>query len=147
MRSEDGAVVDLTEVAETVDQADVFLLAFPNFSDRLLVDSRVDRRVGPLIQVVESVGSFRERISWLRRHRPSLGVPEGFNLVNWPHSTSFLVESGIWERIRGRVNAAVAEDVQQACEFALDQLRELELQAMLDAISGVRHVTLWPRSD
>jgi len=141
MRSENGILIDVGEVASIVDKADVFLVGFANFSERLLVDTRSDGATRPLVRVVASLGSFQERIFWLGRNRPTLGVPRDFSFINWPHSPGFLEESGIWDRIRSRVDA----DNAAACDRAIERLTRLELKTMLDAIHGDRHVTLWPR--
>src|SRR5207247_9264630 len=86
MRSENGILVDVGEVAGIVDKADVLLVGFANFSERLLVDTRSDRQTRPLIRVVPSLGSYQDRIFWLGQNRPTLGMPNGFSFLNWPHS-------------------------------------------------------------
>ena len=144
MRSENGLLIDVGEVAAIIEQADVFLLGFANFNERLLVDTRNDDHTWPLIKVVPSLGSFQERILWLRKQRPGLGTPGAFSFINWPHSPSFLPESGIWERVRARVNAATDKEAAAACEAAIGNLMELERRSMVDAIGGHRYVTLWP---
>ena len=85
MRSENGVLIDVGEVAGIVDKADVFLVGFANFSERLLVDTRSDERTRPLVKVVASLGSFQERIFWLGQNRPTLGMPKAFSFINWPH--------------------------------------------------------------
>jgi hypothetical protein len=145
VRSENGILIDVGEVASIVEKADVFLLGFANFSERLLVDTRSNRGTRPLVEVVPSLGSFQERIFWLGQNRPTLGVPQAFSFINWPHSPAFLMESGIWERVRDRVDAGADPTSAAACERAFERLTRLELKTMLDAINGDRHVTLWPR--
>ena len=145
MRSENGLLVDVGEINAIIEKADVFLLGFANFSERLLVDTRNDERTPPLVQVVPSLGSYQERIFWLGKNRPSLGLPEAFSFINWPHSPSFLLESGVWERVRARVTAAVDEDAAAVCDEALEKLAALERRSIVDAIDGRRHVTLWPK--
>ena len=147
MRSENGILVDVGEVAGIVDKADVFLVGFANFSERLLVDTRSDERTRPLVRVVPSLGSYQDRIFWLGQNRPTLGMPKGFSFINWPHSPGFLEEAGIWERIRARVDATGDPLSDAACDRAIERLARLELKTMVDAIHGERHVTLWPREE
>src|SRR5207248_2827500 len=122
MRSENGILIDVGEVAGIVDKADVFLVGFANFSERLLVDTRSDERTRPLVKVVPSLGSFQERIFWLGQNRPTLGMPNAFSFIKWPHSPGFLVESGLWERIRERVNGGADRASAAACDRAIERL-------------------------
>ena len=147
MTSENGVLVDMSEVGAVVEMADVFLIAFSTFSDRLLVDTRSDATNGPLVSVVKQVNSYRERMSWLKKQRPGLGLPEGFSFLNWPHSVAFLVESGAWEKIRERVGTDIDPEIDEACGKAMARMTLLERQAHFDATSGHRYVTLWPRED
>ena len=147
MTSENGVIVDMSEVGAVVEMADVFLIAFTTFSDRLLVDTRTDATTGPMVAVVKQVNSYRERMSWLRKQRPGLGLPEGFSFLNWPHSVAFFVESGAWEKIKERVATDIDPEIAEACDRAMAKLTLLERQAHFDATSGHRYVTLWPRED
>jgi len=145
MRSENGVLVDVAEVAKIVDSADVFLVGFSNLSERLLVDTRTDERTRPLVRVVPALGSFQERIFWLGQHRPTLGVPQAFSFINWPHSPAFLSESGVWDRIRRRLDTSGELESAATCDRAIEKLAVLERRSMIDAVRGDRHVTLWPR--
>lgn len=145
MYTENGVLVDFDEVRRLIAQADVFVVGFANFQERLLVDTRSDRRETPLVQVVEPSDSPRKRIRWLTRRRPSLGLPEAFSFIAWPHSPGFMVESGVWERICRRVDADEEPEVRVQCELALKQLQNLDKEAALAALRGDRCITLWPR--
>ena len=145
MYSENGVLVDFDEVSKLVAKADIFAVGFGNFSERLLVDARTDANETPLIQVVEPAGSPERRVRWLKRRRPSLGAPEAFNFIAWPHSPRLLIESGVWDRIRGRVGADLDSNVQVQCELALRQLHNLDFEATIAAIKGDNCVTLYPR--
>ena len=145
MYSENGVLVDFEEISRVVNNADVFTLGFANFPERLIVDTRTDEREGPLVQVVEPAGSPRDRIAWLYRRRPSLGLPKAFSFIAWPHSPGFLAQSGIWDRILRRVDAGHDHDVRVQCELALRQLQNLDHEASLAILKGDRCVTLWPK--
>src|SRR4029077_10507219 len=130
----------VTEVGAVVEAADVFLVAFGNISERLLVDTHADAETSPMIDVVEQVSSYQERIFWLGKNRPTLGMPEGFSFLNWPHSVGFLVESGLWAKVRQRVGADSNPDLDAVCNTALDRLQSLERTVLRDAIVGHRYV-------
>ena len=145
MYSENGVLVDFDEVSKLVANADVFAVGFANFPERLLVDARSDDQETPLVQVVEPAGSPERRLRWLQRRRPSLGAPEAFSFVAWPHSPKLLVESGTWQRILTRVGAEFDADVQVQCDLALTRLQNLDFEAAVAAIRGDDCVTLYPR--
>ena len=147
MYSEIGVLVDLEDIAKLVADADVFTIGFGTFPERLIVDTRSDLKEAPLVQVVEPAGSPRERLAWLHRRRPSLGVPRAFSFLAWPHSPAFMIESGIWDRIRRRVNADGDISVAAQCEQAIRELRVLDHQASIDLLKGERCLTLWPREE
>jgi hypothetical protein len=145
MYSENGVLIDFDEVNRLVATADVFAVGFNNFPERLIVDARTNESEVALIQVVEPAGSPERRVRWLRRRRPTLGAPESFSFVAWPHSVRFLVDSGVWDRIESRVGAYLDETVRAQCDLALRQLHDLDLEATLTAIKGDHYVTLYSR--
>ena len=144
MYSENGVLVDFAEIRKLIDEADVFVVGFGNFPERLLVDARGDERETPLVQVVEPVGSAQERVRRLVRRRPSLGKPKSFSFFAWPHSPRFLVQSAIWDAIQKRVAVDQEPEVRVQCELAIKQLENLDMAAMLAVLKGENCVTLWP---
>jgi len=145
MYSENGVLVDLDEVDTLIANADVFTVGFASFPERLIVDTRSNDREVPLVQVVEPARGARERLVWLGRRRPSLGTPQAFSFFAWPHSPGFMVQSGIWDRIRGRVGADSDPDVAVQCDLAIRQLLNLDRQATFALLKGEHCLTLWPR--
>ena len=146
MYSDNGVIIDVGEVRKVVDNADVFAIGFSNFAERLLIDTRSNSEERPFVQIVEPVDSLKERFFWLGRHRPSLGLPETFMFFAWPHSPAYLVESGIWDRIRARVGADQDEEMERECASALRGLNDLERDEMVSAIKGEGYFTTWPRA-
>jgi hypothetical protein len=98
-----------------------------------------------MIQVVEPARSARDRMVWLSRRRPSLGVPEAFSFFAWPHSPHFMVQSGIWDRIRRRVDADLDSQVSVQCDLAIKQLLNLDREATYALLKGEHCLTLWPQ--
>ncbi len=144
MYSENGVLVDFGEINDLISNADVFVAAFANFPERLIVDTRGNEVEAPLVQIVDPARSAQERSAWLQRRRPSLGAPEGFSFFPWPHSPSLLVTSGIWDRIRRSVGADIEPEVSTQCDLALRQLQNLDTAASMAAIQGEGFLTLWP---
>ena len=146
MHSENGVLVDFEEIGRLVSGADVFTVAFGNFPERLIVDTRSDDRESPMIRVVEPARSARDRLAWLTRRRPSLGVPDQFSFFAWPHSPAFMVESGIWDRICRRIDSS-HPDVAVQCARALGKLQNLDYQTSQAVLNGDNCLTLWPREE
>jgi hypothetical protein len=149
MYTENGLLVDLGQVDRIAAEADVFAVAFRLFPERLLIDTRHDPGDAagpcgtPMMAIVDPVASVEERIFWLGQHRPSLGVPQSFMFFLWPHSIGYLVESGVWGRIRERVVASGFAGAAETCDAALRDLLEREHRATVDAVRGDRFQTLW----
>jgi hypothetical protein len=144
MYSENGVLVDFEEMTKLIETADVFTVGFASFPERLIVDARSNDIETPMVQVVEPARSARDRLYWLARRRPSLGAPESFSFVAWPHSAGFMVQSGMWDRLRRRVDSGDPQ-VEVQCELALKQLLNLDREATLAVLRGDNCLTLWPR--
>ncbi len=144
MYSENGVLVDFAEIRRLIGKADVFVVGFAHFPERLMVDARSDEREMPLVQIVEPVGSPQERVRRLMRRRPTLGTPKSFSFFAWPHSPRFLVESGMWDAIQRRVAVEGEPEAGVQCELAMKQLENLDTAAMLAVLKGENCVTLWP---
>ena len=147
MYSENGVLVDFDEISKLLNTADVFTVGFATFPERLIVDTRANEREAPMIQVVEPARSARDRMVWLSRRRPSLGVPDAFSFFAWPHSPSFMQQSGIWDRIRRTVGAEDDNQVAVQCELAMNQLQNLDRDATLSLLKGEHCLTLWPHEE
>ncbi len=147
MYSENGVLVDFDEVIKLIENADVFAVGFSSFSERLLVDARSNDNETALVQVVQPKNSAQERIRWLNRRRPSLGQPQTFSFVSWPHSPAFLLDSGIWDRIRSRVHSDTEANVETQCGIAFRHLENLDREAMMDLVKGDKCMTLWPSAN
>jgi hypothetical protein len=135
--------VDLSEIENIVNNADVFAAGFRLFPERLLIDTRHDEREMPMVAIVDPVESVQERFFWLGQHRPTLGMPKSFMFFFWPHSVRYLEESGLWSKIVDRVAGSGFAGARETCADALHDLVERERSATIDAITGARYQTLW----
>ena len=144
MRTENGVMIDLGEVGDVIETADVFAVGFRQFQERLLVDARYDDQNGPLIAVVEPVNSVQERFFWLGARRPTLGMPERFMFFVWPHSVAFLEESGVWKELTRRIREANDLQADEMLAEALATLKAKEREATIAAITGEGYHRVWP---
>lgn len=144
MYTENGLLVDLSQVERVVDDCDVFTVLFRMFPERLLVDARFSAEEGPLVALVEPVASVEERFHWLGQARPSFGPPERFLFFPWPHSMAFFEQCGIAERIRRRCEDSGWAEAAAMFEKVMADLKEKEQQVTLAAIKGENFHTIWP---
>ena len=149
MYTENGLLVDISEITDIVRHADVFAVSFRLFPERLLIDTRHDETDAsgactlPMVAIVDPVPSVQERFFWLGQHRPSLGMPKNVLFFHWPHSVRYLDESGVWERVRNRVTSTHFSGARETCDDALRDLLDRERTATIEAIEGKRYQTLW----
>lgn len=137
-------MIDLDEVRKVVEQCDVFTIGFRLFPERLIVDTRTRDAAGPMLEVVEPVGTVEERFFWLGQRRPAFGVPERFTFFVWPNSIPYLEDSGIMDRIRQRIYPLDEERGRMVAK-AMISLHGLERKAVFDALNGRNYHTLWAR--
>jgi hypothetical protein len=137
-------MIDVGQVRQVIENADVFVIGFANFAERLLIDNRASDEAGPLVRIVEPMASVQERLFWLGKERGSFGMPQSFSFFSWPHSVGYLRESGIWQAMLDRLDAAADSGVARALAHAFEDLSALERELLHAAIKGDRFVTLWP---
>ena len=144
MFTENGVMIDFEELRKIVDRCDVFTVGFRLFPDRMIVDTRTAGEEGPMLEIVEPVGTVEERFFWLGQRRPKFGVPESFTFFIWPHSVRYLEESGLMDRIRQRIYP-LSEECGRMVAESMWRLHGLESKATNDAISGHNYHTIWER--
>ena len=142
--SENGPQVDFAALRERLERADLVVIGFHAFAERLLLDARSSPAEGPLVAVVAPVASVRERHAWLERHRAAFGQPDGFIFAMWPHSIELLREDEVLAPMSARMEA-VSNEAELAMSRALARLRVLERRALREAVrGGPAWETLWP---
>ncbi|HLG10652.1 MAG TPA: hypothetical protein VI876_02735 [Dehalococcoidia bacterium] len=130
---EDELGVDLSEILNVVNTAEVFVVIFLLFERRLLVDNRHTAEDPPLVRVVDRVRSSDERFRELMRLRPKLSSPERIIAFQWPRTVRTLVESGVWQAIFDRL---ASEGVPENTLLAV--LHELQWEERREEIKAVR---------
>jgi hypothetical protein len=135
--------IDVEEVLEVIRTAEVFVVWFPTFDRRLLVDSRVSGDDAPLIRVVDRVRNAEERFRELRRLRPKYPAPDRIVAFQWPRSVNALVAAGIWSSIEERATSLGVAG--STCEAVLAELQVEERLEQQRAIRGEepQYRTLW----
>ena len=145
MLTENGSSIDQEDLNKILREADVLTIGFTFTRERLLIDTRTTDTVGPLVTPVGPVSSIQERFTWLGKHRPTLGSPEGFSFSVWPQAISTMVET--------RALAILEERLRTADPGAADALAESiqifaasETEASRTAVLGVSPwTTIWSR--
>jgi hypothetical protein len=135
MLSEHGIQIDQAAVDEILESADVLVVGFTLFPERLLVDCRRNDETGPMVAVVEPLGGVQERYHWLGQHRGMFGMPDSFSFFAWPHTIRSLDERDVLAKLKVRL-AATSSDGVQLLDRALGKLREMENVAFRQAVAG-----------
>ena len=145
--SENGLQVDLEALRERLENADLIVIGFHAFAERLLLDARSSPTEGPLVAVVAPVSSVQERYAWLGKHRGSFGLPDDFTFAMWPHSIALIREQDVLAPMGARM-AAVSNEADLAMSRAIARLEVLERRAIRDAVlGGPTWESLWPDED
>ncbi len=145
--SENGLQVDLEALRERLENADLIVIGFHAFPERLLLDARSSPSEGPLVAVVAPVSSVQERYAWLGKHRSAFGMPDDFTFAMWPHSISLIREHDVLAPMGERM-AAVSNEADLAMSRAMARLEVLERRSIREAVlGGPSWESLWPDED
>lgn len=136
--------INVNQVKRVVEEADVFVIGFPFFTERLLIDTRVTDENGPLVKVVPGVSSLQERYATLREMRPNLPLPEKFTFFIWPRSVTALARLSIWGKIVNRLGSS-GTDARGACEGVFRELQRIELAQVIAAVKGEGFRSIYQR--
>lgn len=140
-----GFEIDIDAVNRNVDEAEVISIYFPRLRKTLLLDTRTTDEVGPLMVVVDMVDNASERFLSLRKLRPQLPRPQSITLIPWVLRVDSLRQTGVWERLIGRLSPCGDESCLEAAEQCIDELQALERLEVVRALTGEQHRTLWGR--
>jgi hypothetical protein len=132
--------LDLQEVMESADSAEVVSLFFPMFGKAVIIDTRSFGDQGPLVQIMPMVASPRER---LRSLRPAFPRVNTLTVIPWPRYVNSLVTLGVWDRIVRRLADSGHDEAVVDCASVLDELRRLEKAELGAVVSGQNYYTVW----
>ena len=136
-------VLDLEDVNDSVEHAEVMSLSFPKFNKALVIDTRSNSADGPLVCIMPMVGSPQERIRSIRKIRPEFPRIESLTVIPWPRYVESLVSLGVWDRIIARLTALGHDAPGDACNTLLKELRQLEKEEIASVLSGDNYHTIW----
>jgi hypothetical protein len=147
MSTDNGLTIDLDQVREICERADVLTFGFSFTPERLLIDTRADREEGPLVALVAPVAGIRERYAWLGQNRGRFGAPEAFSFISWPHSARTFESLDVLGPVRRRLAALNPTNV-NALDEAISVVRQRERAMTAAAILGSHPwQTLWSRAE
>ena len=136
-------VIDLDDVNDSVERAEIMSLSFPKFNKALVIDTRANSADGPLVCILPMVGSPQERIRSIRKLREGFPRIESLTVIPWPRYIESLVSLGVWDRIVGRLAASGHTAPEDVCNALLRDLRRMEKAEIADVLSGDNYHTIW----
>jgi hypothetical protein len=135
--------LDMTEMANSIDTAEVVALYFPLLRKTLIIDARSSAVDAPMVKLVEMVATPEERFRSLRRLRPRFPKPDSLTLIPWPKYVESLVSLKMWEHLVARfVNLSFPDTVRE-CEACLAELLALEKEEIRRALEGENYKSIW----
>jgi hypothetical protein len=139
---EDDFGIDVSEIRTIVKRDEVFVIMFPHFERRLLVDMRTAGSDGPMVRVVDRVRNAEERFRELRRMRPRFPAPERIVAFQWPRTVRALIEAGVWSAIEERFRSLGGAT--STCVAVLAELEREDRREEMRAVRGDEpYRTLW----
>lgn len=141
----DDFAVDLEELFNDIDNAEVVSISFPTFDKSAVFDMRSNETEGPMLRLMPMVSSPRERIRSVRRLRPGFSRPTGLTVIPWHGYVDTLVQNGIWAKLVERFSRSGPNPRESldSCDSALRELRHCEKTEMTAAILGDNYHTIW----
>ena len=139
----------LLQVFANLDEAEVVTIFFPMLRKALVVDTRHNAQVGPLLAVVPQVGSMRERVAWVAEARPDFDRPGFILAVPWIKSIRSLGENGVFTRLRDLLLARNVPSTTAATYIrqAQGELLRVERASLIAMVRGEGYYTLWARDE
>ena len=141
---EGNFLFDIDQVIQNVSEAEVMSVFFPTLRRSLIVDTRSNESVGPFVRLMPMARSPQDRMRSIRRLRPQFPRPANLTLIPWQRYVDSLVESGVWDQIVERIRQSGDEAAMSACSQALSDLRQMERDELVSAITGRNYHTIWP---
>ena len=140
--------MDLDEVKEVIDTAEVLVIRFAILEKRLLVDARYNETEAPLLQLVSKTSSVEERFRSLKQLRPQFTLPEKIMSFTWPRHVETFRAAGLWQRIIDRLAASGHPGLDEQAQVVFEELMQEEKAEVLTAIrGGESYQSLWERKE
>jgi len=140
--------MDLDEVKEVIDTAEVLVIRFAILEKRLLVDARYNETEPPSLQLVSKTSSVEERFRSLKQLRPQFALPEKIMSFTWPRHVETFRAAGLWQRIIDRLAASGHSGLDEQAQAVFEELMQEEKAEVLTAIrGGESYQSLWERKE
>ena len=143
---EGNFLFEIDEVLRNVQEAQVMSIFFPSFRRARIIDTRSNADDGPMVRLMPMASSPQDRVRSIRKLRPGFPRLQNLTLIPWQRYVDSLVNLGVWEKIVKRIEESGDPKAIQACDAALTELRRLERQELVAAISGDNYQTIWSAS-
>ena len=143
---EGNFLFEIDEVLRNVQEAEVMSIFFPSFRRALIIDTRSNTDDGPMVRLMPMASSPQDRVRSIPKLRPGFPRLQNLTLIPWQRYVDSLVNLGVWEKIVKRIEESGDPKAIQACDAALTELRRLERQELVAAISGDNYQTIWSAS-
>ena len=138
--------VEMNEVLQTIEGADVITILFPIMRHSLVVDARSSSDVGPMVKVLPMTRSLDERIRGVHRMRPEFPRPDQMAVIPWPKYVASLINLGVADALAKRITSSGSTDALRDFRQAIEQLARLEKSEMVQVIRGENYHTIWSRN-
>lgn len=135
--------VDMSEVLESIEAADVIAIYLPFLGKTLLADTRSDAFDGPMVKVVPVARSTEDRFRSLKRLRPRFPRPDSIAIVPWAQGVRSLETLGVWSSIVRRCSTPGTSEEVNEWGLVFRTLLELELEEKVAAVTGESYRTIW----
>lgn len=139
----DDFAVDLQELFDDIDHAEVVSISFPSFAKSAVFDMRSNESEGPMLRIMPIASSPRERIRIVHRLRRSFPRTDCLAVIPWRGYVDTLVQTGVWDKLVDRLARSGRGDAADACDAMLKRLRHFEQVEMIAAVSGDSYHTIW----
>jgi len=137
-------VLDMDDVIQGIQKADVMSIFFPALRKSMVIDTRFNPNSGPMISLLPMVGSPEERLQSLGRLRPGFPQVNELTIVEWTRYVDSLLTLGVWDQIVDRFKERQQVEAVADCEKVLKKLRCLEREELVAVVLGTNHRTIWP---
>ena len=138
---------DIDGMLKSIDSADVISIFFPSFRRALVVDPRSNDMHAAMVQIAPMAASPQERLRLIRRQRPGLPRVRNLAVIPWTRYVDSLVRLGLWDRLIERLESAGEQEAIGECNKALADLRDMEREEHVNAITGKNYHTIWAPPD
>lgn len=138
--------LDLREIIQSIETADVISIFFPMFRKSLVMDTRFTAEDKPVARIMPMTGSVEERYRSIRRMRPQMPRPENLAVIPWTRHIDSMVNTGIWRKLVERFVESGHKDSVHALQGLLKELHQLEKLEMAAVVRGENYHTVWSRS-